>query len=107
QHEFFLQGHYPGFPLVPGVILCECAMQAGGVLLSACVSPDAGIPVVTRMENVKFRRMVRPGETVHVEVELREKVSRIYFLKARVQCDDKVAASLDFACTFTKVDMGR
>ena len=43
--EFFFQGHYPGFPLVPGVILCECAMQAGGILLAKMLDGAEGVPV--------------------------------------------------------------
>src|SRR5215213_9984940 len=60
--EFWYQGHYPSFPLTPGVLLCEAAMQAGAVLLSKLVSHDADlVPVVTRMNNVKFKTMVCPG----------------------------------------------
>ncbi len=101
QSEFFFQGHYPGYPLVPGVILCECAMQAGGILLASRLENAAGVPVATRMDQVRFRRMVRPGETVEIEVALREQVSQAYYLEARVRCDGKVAARLEFACTVT------
>ena len=103
EDEFFLQGHYPGYPLVPGVILCECAMQAGGVLLARHVDAARGVPVVTRMNNVRFRRMVRPGETIDIEVELRERVSKAYFLEARVTCVGSVAVRLDYACTLVDV----
>src|SRR4051794_28135707 len=60
--EFWYAGHYPEFPLTPGVLLCEAAMQAGAVLLSKVVSdnPDL-VPVVSRMNNVKFKTMVRPA----------------------------------------------
>lgn len=102
--EFFFQGHYPDFPLVPGVILCESALQAGGVLLAKLIGADAGVPVVTRLNNVRFRRMVRPGDTIELDVELTEQVSSAYFLKARVRCGGKVAASFDFACTLTNVN---
>src|SRR3990172_10839333 len=63
--EFWYRGHYPNFPLTPGVLLCEAAMQAGAVLLAkyAAESPCT-VPVVTRMNNVKFRNMVRPGDTI-------------------------------------------
>ena len=98
--EYFFQGHYPGFPLVPGVVLCEAAMQAGAVLLSRMIAEDAArVPVATRLNNVKFKKMVRPGDTVVLEVELTERLADAFFMNARVTCDGKMAARFDFACT--------
>jgi 3-hydroxyacyl-[acyl-carrier-protein] dehydratase len=103
--EFFVQGHYPHHPLVPGVILCECAMQAGAVLLAARLDGSShGVPVATRMDQVRFRRMVRPGETVDIEVVLRDQVSQAFYLEARVRCQGKIAARLEFACALAPAD---
>lgn len=101
--EFWYQGHYPDFPITPGVILCEAAMQAGAVLLSRLVEgePDA-VPVATRANNVQFKKMVLPGDTIQLEVELTERLAQAFFLKARVTVDGKVATRFDFACTLTK-----
>jgi 3-hydroxyacyl-[acyl-carrier-protein] dehydratase len=98
--EFWYRGHYPDFPITPGVILCEAAMQAGAVLLSKLVaeSPDA-VPVATRANNVQFKQMVRPGDTIELEVELTERVAKAFFMKARVTVAGKVACRFDFACT--------
>jgi 3-hydroxyacyl-[acyl-carrier-protein] dehydratase len=97
--EFWYAGHYPGFPLTPGVLLCEAAMQAGAVLLAKCVGSDShGVPVVTRMNNVKFKSMVRPGDTLDLSVELTNQKSGAYFLAAKVTVDGKLAVTLDFAC---------
>ncbi len=75
--EFWYAGHYPEFPLTPGVLLCEAAMQAGAVLLAKLVADDPDrVPVVTRMNNVKFKAMVRPGDTIELEVELTEQTGR-------------------------------
>ena len=101
--EFFFQGHYPGFPLVPGVILCESAMQAGAILLSKFVSEEGGVPVATRLSDVKFKKMVRPGETIELEVTLNERLADAFYLSAKVTCGGKLAARLEFACTLTKV----
>ncbi len=69
--EFWYRGHYPEFPLTPGVLLCEAAMQAGAVLLASHIAAgQGGVPVATRMNNVKFKAMVRPGDTIELEVEL-------------------------------------
>ena len=102
--EYFFQGHYPGMPLVPGVILCEAAMQAGAVLLSAQLS-DAGegAPVATRMNNVKFRQMVKPGDTIDIEIKLDERMADAFFMTAKVSTGGKVAVRFEFACTVAKV----
>ncbi|HEY3393063.1 MAG TPA: 3-hydroxyacyl-ACP dehydratase FabZ family protein [Lacipirellulaceae bacterium] len=120
--EFWYRGHYPDFPLTPGVLLCEAAMQAGAVLLARRVGrvcethhdvadggsrssthPTAaieshGVPVVTRMNNVKFKAMVRPGDTVDLEVELVERMADAFFMNAKVTVDGKAAVTFDFAC---------
>ncbi len=97
--EFFFQGHYPGHPLVPGVILCESAVQSGAVLLSEVVSTGTGIPVLTRMGDVKFKRMVYPGDTIENHVNLDDVVSTAYYMTAQVKCNGKLIARLSFTCT--------
>ncbi len=120
--NFFVQGHFPGQPIVPGVIQCECCLQAGAILLSAdtiqvaesrevgsqaeptqadtnSTSADSRVPVATRMDAVKFKRMVRPGDTVEIHVVLKEQVSNAYYLTGKMLLDGKLAARLDFACS--------
>jgi 3-hydroxyacyl-[acyl-carrier-protein] dehydratase len=99
--EFFFQGHYPDYPLVPGVILCEAAMQAGAVLLSKHVAGN-GVPVAGRLSDVKFKRMIRPGDTVLFDVTLDERMGDAFFLSAKVTCDGKLSVSLGFAVTLAK-----
>jgi 3-hydroxyacyl-[acyl-carrier-protein] dehydratase len=97
--EFWYRGHYPNFPLTPGVLLCEAAMQAGAVLLAKVVAdnPDR-VPVVSRMNNVKFKSMVHPGDTVTLDVELTETMAGAFFLDAKVRIGDRTAVTFDFAC---------
>lgn len=97
--EFFFQGHYPGRPLVPGVILCESAMQAGAGLLAEFVRAGEGVPVATRLNDVKFKKMIRPGDTIQIEVTLQERLADAFFLQAKVMCDGKLAVRFEFACT--------
>lgn len=100
--DFFVQGHFPGHPIVPGVILCECCMQAGAILLSRIApSGEGAVPLATRADNVKFKQMVRPGDTVDLDVTLKERLSNAFFLSGKVMLGGKVAARLDFACTVT------
>ena len=109
--EFWYQGHYPDYPLTPGVLLCEAAMQAGAVLLSkitieahAAVGLDGAVPVATRMNNVQFRAMVHPGDEIAIEGELTERLANAYYMKAKVTnaTTGKLAARLEFACTVAK-----
>ncbi len=97
--EFFYQGHYPNYPLTPGVLLCESAMQAGAVLLSERFSLAIDrVPIVARMNDVRFKRPVLPGETVDIEVELTDQLAEAYYLRAKVTCDGKLAVRLEFTC---------
>ncbi len=99
EDEWFFAGHYPAFPVVPGVLLCEAAMQAGAILLFRDEPVDQGtVPVTARMNNVRFKRMVRPGETVEMEVELTEQVWKAWYLTAKVSCGGQVAVRFDFSC---------
>jgi 3-hydroxyacyl-[acyl-carrier-protein] dehydratase len=56
------------------------------------------------MNNVRFKRMVRPGETIHMEVDLVERLAGAFFLKAKVSVEGKVAVRFEFACTAAKPD---
>jgi 3-hydroxyacyl-[acyl-carrier-protein] dehydratase len=101
-NEDFFAGHYPDFPLVPGVLLCEAAMQCGAILLSKhFASIENKIPVATRINDVRFKQMVRPGELIRMEVELIERLADAFFLKAKVTVENKVAVRFEFACTAT------
>lgn len=99
--EFFLQGHFPDFPLVPGVILCETALQSGAILLAKNASQLGSMPIATRLDNVRFKKMVRPGQVVEIEVTLDDFVSSAYFMTGKITCNGKLAVRLEFACTVT------
>jgi 3-hydroxyacyl-[acyl-carrier-protein] dehydratase len=103
--EYFFQGHYPGHPIVPGVILCECAMQAGAILLSKSIPPlFEGVPVATRLNDVKLKKMIRPGDSIDMHVTLLEQVANAFFLRAKVTCEGKIAVRFEFACSMAPVE---
>ena len=105
EDEFFFAGHYPNSPIVPGVVLCESAMQAGAVYMTRFFSEADGesgkVPVVGRMNDVKFRQLVRPGDRVEQRVSLKEKIAGVYMLRAKVTCEGKTVVTFDFAVTTT------
>jgi 3-hydroxyacyl-[acyl-carrier-protein] dehydratase len=102
SHEWFFRGHYPGFPIVPGALLCEACMQAGAVLLSKIVDVSSGVPVATRASDVKFKKMIRPGDAVEIEAKLKERLADAFFLTGKMTCGGQLACRLDFAVTITK-----
>ena len=101
--EFWYQGHYPDYPVTPGVLLCEASLQAGAVLLSKQAAKQSRkVPVATRLNNVQFKKMVRPGDTIDITVELVERLATAYFMRARVTVGEKLAMRCEFACTMAE-----
>jgi len=101
----FFEGHYPGNPIVPGVILCEAVFQTGAVLMGHIIACDDElsdkIPVLTRIENAKFKQIVRPGDTLSIVVDLKETVATVSYFKGKVSVNGKVAVTVSFACALT------
>ena len=98
------RGHYPDSPLLPGVIVCESIFQAGALFLSGKISePTDGVPVLTRIQNARFKRMVLPSDTIEITVNLSEVLSGVYFLKGKAMLNSKLAVSGEFACTLAKM----
>jgi 3-hydroxyacyl-[acyl-carrier-protein] dehydratase len=96
------EGHYPHFPVLPGVLQCEACFQAGAVLIAKSHPVGPGqVPVVTRQNNTRFRRLVRPGETLDIEVTLTEKLANAFFLSGKVSVNGQTSLRLDFACATT------
>jgi 3-hydroxyacyl-[acyl-carrier-protein] dehydratase len=99
----FFRGHYPGNPITPGVILCEHTFQAAAVLLCArgtSFGAHADVPVLARIERAKFRRMVRPGETLVTQVKLAESVGPASFFEARALVGSEPA--LELRCVLSR-----
>ncbi|MBI4719404.1 MAG: beta-hydroxyacyl-ACP dehydratase [Planctomycetes bacterium] len=98
----FFRGHYPGAPVMPGVLLCECCLQAGALLLAqrgGGRDPATSIPVVTRIQDARFKHLVRPGDVLRVEVTLDDELDTAYFFTGRAYVADRLALRLTFACT--------
>jgi 3-hydroxyacyl-[acyl-carrier-protein] dehydratase len=98
------RGHYPSFPVLPGVLQCEAIFQAGAVLISKLMEVDSdAVPVVTRIQNAQFRKLVRPGDTLEVEVQLTERLSNAFFLRGKATVAGQTTARLEFACAAARI----
>ena len=96
------KAHYKGFPLFPGALQCEAAFQASAALIARTQPTSQGrLPVIARVRNVKFRRLVRPGDTIDVVVERVGVVSSAIILRGRVSVDGQTTTELDFVATET------
>jgi 3-hydroxyacyl-[acyl-carrier-protein] dehydratase len=67
--------------------------------LSQHLAGAQGVPVATRLNDVKFKRMVRPGETIEIEAELTEQLANAFFLRGKASCGGQAAVRFEFACT--------
>jgi 3-hydroxyacyl-[acyl-carrier-protein] dehydratase len=111
--EAFYKGHYPGNPLTPGVLLCEALFQTAAVLLSERIHKDAEnikgtpVPVLAKIVNTKFKRMIRPGEKTVFSVTLKEKLNGFYFLEGKVTIEGKTALTSEFALALVDQDSAK
>ena len=101
--EFFLRGHFPGNPVVPGVILCELLAQSTCVLLADTMD-DSVTPYFSGLNNVKFKHPVKPGDTVETECEITRAKGVFYFASGKGFVDGKLCVSADFSFALVKKD---
>ncbi len=94
--EFFLKGHFPNNPIVPGVILCEILAQSACVLMEKELD-EGKLPVYTGLNNVKFRSFVKPGDTVETQCRIKRAKYPFYFAEGTVTVNDKLCVSAEFS----------
>lgn len=94
--EWFLQGHFPGNPVVPGVILCEMLGQSACVLLAGGEMNNA-TPYFTGINNVRFKSSVKPGDTFETECIITKSKGSFYFCSGKGFVDGKLCVSGDFS----------
>ena len=71
-NEEFFQGHFPDYPVMPGVLIVEAIAQVGAVALLSLEEHQGKIAFFAGINNVRFKRQVKPGDTLHLEVELKQ-----------------------------------
>jgi 3-hydroxyacyl-[acyl-carrier-protein] dehydratase len=98
-NEPFFQGHFPDYPVMPGVLIVEALAQTGAVLMSKSLDVDVRGKTILFMslDNCRFRHPVRPGDVVRMPVEVLRARGDVFKFRGRAMVGDKVAAEAEFA----------
>ena len=99
--EFFLKGHFPGRPVVPGVILCEILAQSACVLMRDAMA-EGRLPVYTGLDRVKFRSPVKPGDTVEARCHIKRAKHPFYFAEGTITVKERLCVSAEFSFAVTE-----
>ncbi|MEO8925949.1 MAG: 3-hydroxyacyl-ACP dehydratase FabZ [Caulobacteraceae bacterium] len=99
MNEPFFLGHFPGAPVMPGVLVVEALAQTGGLLMSKSwdVDPEGKIILFMSVDHCRFRHPVRPGDVLRMEVSVQRSRGDVVKFHGRGMVGDKLAAEADFA----------
>ena len=93
--EWFFDGHFPGNPVMPGVVQCEIIAQASCMLFGDALQGKTAY--YAGMDKVRFRRMVRPGETLEIKSSLLRQKLNLYVVRGEARVGDEICASGEFS----------
>jgi 3-hydroxyacyl-[acyl-carrier-protein] dehydratase len=96
--EDFFKGHFPGNPIMPGVLLQESIFQAGALLMSD-QAKGRGTGIITRVDRVKFKRLVRPGDLLDIKVKLNDVIDSAFYMQGEIRVGGEIACTLKFTGT--------
>ena len=96
------KGHYPDNPIFPGVLSCEAVFQTGAIFLSEKIGQEVlnsstVTPVLSRIRDARFKRMIKPGDTIQIKVILHEQIGKFYNLRGEIRLEGKVVTTVSFA----------
>jgi beta-hydroxyacyl-ACP dehydratase FabZ len=95
MNELIFQGHFPGHPVMPGVLQIEAMAQVAGVLLSTLMKKESAIAYFLSIDNAKFRRVLKPGDQMRIEIRLLKIRLGMSKVHGQVLCDGELACEAD------------
>ena len=101
-NEPFFQGHFPGHPVMPGVLIIEAMAQVGGVLMFSKEENKGKIPLFAGIDKARFKKPVYPGDQLIIKVEIIKMVMGVGKAKAEAYVDDELVASAELLFTVVK-----
>ncbi len=105
-NEPFFNGHFPGRPIMPGVLQLEAMAQTGGILLSRQTGIKGQVPLFMAIDGARFRRPVLPGDALRIEVSLLNRRSRVVRVQGRASVDGQLASEAELMFMFTTEKAG-
>ena len=103
-NEDFFQGHFPGNPVMPGVLQLEAMAQVAGILLNIKSGREGKIALFSSVDKAKFRRMVRPGDQLRMEIKFIKARLMMAKVEGTAYVGDEVASQAELAFTFLADD---
>jgi len=103
-NEPFFQGHFPGRPIMPGVLIIEALAQAGGVMTQLSLGRDAQSKLfyMVKVENARFNKQVVPGDVLMLEVQMKRLIRNMGWYYGEAKVDGEVVASAEVMCAGAK-----
>ena len=101
-NEPFFPGHFPGQPVMPGVLQLEAMAQVAGILLNKRSKREGKIAFFVTINNAKFRRIVRPGDQLRIEIEFTKARANFVWVTGKITVDGQLATEAELSFSFEK-----
>jgi beta-hydroxyacyl-ACP dehydratase FabZ len=101
-NEPFFQGHFPGLPVMPGVLQLEAMAQTAGILLNRIAGNPDGVPFFMGIDGARFRRIVKPGDQLRIAIKITKLRAKIARFTAVITVDGEMASEAEMMCMISQ-----